>query len=77
MRKNIQIHSTQILRIAKFWIVMSALIAIDGYGIFLLTGFNFLEHEVVRSVCEDVEQHFAFWQEAVNNNRKDCCNLKI
>lgn len=29
-----------------------------------------------RSVCEDVEQHFAFWQEAVNNNRKDCCNLK-
>lgn len=29
-----------------------------------------------RSVCEDVEQHFAYWQEGVNANRKDCCNLK-
>ena len=29
-----------------------------------------------RSVCEDVEQHFAYWQEAVNNNRNDCSNLK-
>lgn len=28
------------------------------------------------SVCEDVEQHFAYWQEAVNHNREDCCNLK-
>lgn len=28
------------------------------------------------SVCEDVEQHFAYWQEAVNHNRMDCCNLK-
>ena len=30
-----------------------------------------------RSVCEDVEEHFAYWQEAVNNNRKDCCNLRV
>lgn len=29
-----------------------------------------------RSVYEDVEEHFAYWQEAVNNNRNDCCNLK-
>ena len=29
------------------------------------------------SVCEDVEQHFAYWQEAVNYNREDCCNLRI
>ena len=28
------------------------------------------------SVCEDVEEHFAYWQETVNHNRKDCCNLK-
>lgn len=28
------------------------------------------------SVCEDVEEHFAYWQEAVNANRNDCCNLK-
>lgn len=24
------------------------------------------------SVCEDVEEHFAYWQEAVNANRNDC-----
>lgn len=29
-----------------------------------------------RSVCEDVEEHFAYWQEAVNANINDCCNLR-
>ena len=29
------------------------------------------------SVCEDVDAHFTYWQEAVNHNKEDCCNLRI
>lgn len=36
-----------------------------------ITGFD----EV--SVCEDVDNHFAFWRECVNFNKDDCCNLRI
>jgi len=35
-----------------------------------ITGFD----EV--SVCEDVDEHFAYWREAVNHNKEDCCNLR-
>lgn len=35
-----------------------------------ITGFD----EV--SVCEDVDNHFAFWRESVNFNKEDCCNLR-
>lgn len=28
------------------------------------------------SVCEDVDGHFAYWQECVNHNKADCCNLR-
>lgn len=28
------------------------------------------------SVCEDVDEHFKYWQEAVNFNKDDCCNLR-
>lgn len=28
------------------------------------------------SVCEDVDEHFLYWQEAVNHNKEDCCNLR-
>ena len=27
------------------------------------------------SICEDVDEHFKYWQENVNHNKKDCCNL--
>jgi len=29
------------------------------------------------SVCEDVDEHFLYWKEAVNHNKNDCCNLKV
>lgn len=29
------------------------------------------------SVCEDVDEHYLYWRECVNHNKKDCCNLKI
>lgn len=28
------------------------------------------------SVCEDVTEHYAYWREAVNHNKGDCCNLR-
>lgn len=28
------------------------------------------------SVCEDVDEHYEYWKEAVNFNKKDCCNLR-
>lgn len=28
------------------------------------------------SVCEDVSEHYEYWKEAVNHNKKDCCNLR-
>ena len=27
------------------------------------------------SICEDVPEHHKYWEENVNNNPKDCCNL--
>ena len=36
-----------------------------------ITGF----YEV--SVCEDVDEHYAYWKENVNHNRNDCCNLRL
>ncbi len=35
-----------------------------------ITGFS----EV--SVCEDVNEHYLYWKEAVNHNKEDCCNLR-
>ena len=35
-----------------------------------ITGFREL------TVCEDVSEHYAYWQQAVNTNIEDCCNLK-
>ena len=29
------------------------------------------------SVCEDVAEHYEYWQNNVNHNPNDCCNLKI
>ena len=29
------------------------------------------------SVCEDVPEHWEYWQENVNANKEDCCNLKL
>lgn len=29
------------------------------------------------TVCEDVDEHYAYWQFAVNTNIDDCCNLRI
>lgn len=28
------------------------------------------------TVCEDVPEHFTYWQNHVNPNREDCCNLR-
>ena len=28
------------------------------------------------SVCEDVNEHFAYWRDCVNHNKNDCCNLR-
>ena len=28
------------------------------------------------SVCEDVEEHYHYWEENFNHNPKDCCNLR-
>lgn len=27
------------------------------------------------SICEDVDEHYKYWKENVNFNKKDCCNL--
>lgn len=29
------------------------------------------------SVCEDVTEHFKYWQENVNENKDNCCNLRL
>lgn len=29
------------------------------------------------SVCEDVEEHWKYWKENLNNNPNDCCNLRF
>lgn len=36
-----------------------------------ITGFK--EH----SICEDVDDHFKYWEENFNTNKDDCCNLHI
>ena len=28
------------------------------------------------TVCEDVPEHWSYWRDNVNVNRKDCCNLR-
>ena len=28
------------------------------------------------SICEDVPEHHRDWEENINNNSEDCCNLK-
>lgn len=30
----------------------------------------------IKSVCEDVTEHFFYWQNNVNPNKDDCCNLR-
>ena len=29
------------------------------------------------SVCEDVDEHFEYWKNNINHNKKDCCNLNL
>lgn len=29
------------------------------------------------SICEDVTEHYAYWNENVNHNPADCCNLRM
>ena len=29
------------------------------------------------SVCEDVDEHFHYWENNVNENKEDCCNLRL
>lgn len=36
-----------------------------------ITGFK--EH----SVCEDVDEHFKYWENNYNSNKNDCCNLNL
>ena len=36
----------------------------------LITGFKEI------SVCEDVNRHFRYWEQFVNANKADCCNLR-
>ena len=31
----------------------------------------------VKSVCEDFTEHFFYWQNNVNPNKNDCCNLEV
>ena len=28
------------------------------------------------SVCEDVTEHYQYWQDNINPNKDDCCNLR-
>lgn len=37
----------------------------------LITGFK----EV--TVCEDVSEHYLYWEDNVNHNPLDCCNLRM
>lgn len=36
----------------------------------LITGFEQV------SVCEDVSEHYDYWQQHINSNPDDCCNLR-
>lgn len=29
------------------------------------------------TVCEDVPEHYTYWQEHINPNKEDCCNLEV
>ena len=29
------------------------------------------------TVCEDVTEHYRYWQENINPNKQDCCNLRV
>ena len=31
----------------------------------------------VKTVCEDVSEHYEYWKENVNPNKEDCCNLNF
>lgn len=31
----------------------------------------------VKTVCEDVTEHYEYWMENVNPNKNDCCNLRV
>ena len=35
-----------------------------------ITGFKYI------SVCEDVPEHYEYWQKHINPNKEDCCNLR-
>lgn len=28
------------------------------------------------SICEDVPEHYNYWQQYINPNKEDCCNLR-
>lgn len=34
-------------------------------------------HIPVKTVCEDVSEHYEYWKENVNPNKEDCCNLAV
>lgn len=34
-------------------------------------------HIPVKTICEDVTEHYEYWKENVNPNKEDCCNLII
>ena len=36
-----------------------------------ITGFDEL------TICEDVTEHYQYWQENINFNKNDCCNLRF
>lgn len=31
----------------------------------------------IKTVCEDVSEHYEYWKNNVNPNKEDCCNLRI
>ena len=37
----------------------------------LVTGFKEI------TVCEDVSEHYLYWEDHVNHNPLDCCNLRL
>lgn len=34
-------------------------------------------HLPVKTVCEDVTDHYLYWRQNINPNPKDCCNLRL
>ena len=30
----------------------------------------------VISICEDVDEHYKYWEKNINPNKDDCCNLR-